>query len=216
MVKSNDPAESRKTYGTGAERSTLDDVRFDLVSPFAYTRLRGVRADDEPLDGALFHIYQYIAGDTAADHLTLAGAILCIRAAQEENSDKMLWGMIRAARAYAEGAAKYSDHNWRKGFPFSSLLNHLIRHLVNMEAGIPTSEDELGHALWGVFALMEQEVTQPALDDRWKFNTPEVLGALATCPAVHSYAHDPEEPNGCTRFAGHADKHHCGGGAVWS
>lgn len=125
---------ARKTYDSGAERDSLDEVRYDLISPIALRRL---------------------------------------------------------AATYAEGARKYSDHNWRKGFPVSSLLNHVLAHLnaylaredspgISLRgsvaemreqlAAVGFPEDHLAHAAWGLFAIMEQEETHPELDDRWVFD----------------------------------------------
>ncbi|KKL74753.1 hypothetical protein LCGC14_2061750 [marine sediment metagenome] len=101
-------------FESGAVREKLDDVRYDLISPY---------------------------------------------------------GLRRLAKTYAEGAKKYSDHNWRKGMPFSTLLNHVLNHLVDWreEEGNwcddGSGEDHLAHAAWGLFALMEFEATDPELDD---------------------------------------------------
>ncbi len=70
----------------------------------------------------------------------------------------------RLAATYAEGATKYGDNNWRKGMEFSNLLNHVIDHIYQYIAGAD-GEDHLAHAAWGLFALMEQEETQPNLND---------------------------------------------------
>lgn len=170
--------ETRKTYGTGAERSVLDTERFDLVSPIALRRL---------------------------------------------------------AATYAEGAAKYSDHNWRKGFPVSSLLNHVLAHLANYQQGVsPDNEDELAHAAWGLFALMEQEVTHPELDDRWQFvavASPHAVlmaeagtwspagaeafdGAAARCSVIHVTHTDWKKPARCIHSEGHSGRHQCEAGGI--
>ena len=73
-------------------------------------------------------------------------------------------GLRRLAETYAEGAAKYGDNNWRKGMEFSNLLNHVIDHVYQYISGAG-GEDHLAHAAWGLFALMEQEETQPNLND---------------------------------------------------
>lgn len=191
--------EPRKTYKSGAERSRLDDVRYDLISPIAWKRFQGAYTDPFPLccrnttagRGALRHIYAYIQRDTGADHLRQAGAHLMELISLEDGGrPDILQGMRRVAATYAEGARKYSDHNWRKGFPFSSLLNHLVRHLINIELGEKTDEDELGHAFWGVLALMEQEETHPELDDRYQFKRQHVIDASGKCwcnPAVETF-----------------------------
>ncbi len=75
-------------------------------------------------------------------------------------------GLRRLAKTYASGAHEYGDHNWRKGFPFSSLLNHLISHIYAYIAG-DNDDDHLAHAAWGLFALMELEETRPEFNDLW-------------------------------------------------
>jgi hypothetical protein len=73
-------------------------------------------------------------------------------------------GLRRLAEAYAEGAKKYSDRNWEKGFPMSDTMNHLLTHLVKYMAG-DNSEDHLGHAAFNVFALMHFEERNPECQD---------------------------------------------------
>lgn len=110
-----------KTFESGAQRQSLDEVRHDLISPY---------------------------------------------------------GLRRLAMTYAEGAAKYNDHNWRQGMPFSSLLNHVLNHIneyLNGERG----EDHLAHAAWGLFAVMEQEVTHPEQDDLYFVPDEDVPSAEA-------------------------------------
>lgn len=77
-------------------------------------------------------------------------------------------GLRRLAETYASGAKKYNDHNWRKGQPFSDVLNHAIAHLYKYLYG-DCSEDHLAHAAWGLFALMEFEETRPELNDLYQF-----------------------------------------------
>lgn len=78
-------------------------------------------------------------------------------------------GLRRLAETYAEGAGKYGDHNWLKGMPFSSIINHLEAHIVKYKRTPPAErkEDDLAHAAWGLFALMHFEETNPELDDLW-------------------------------------------------
>lgn len=73
-------------------------------------------------------------------------------------------GWRRLAETYAEGARKYSDHNWRKGMPFSVVLNHALGHLKAYAAGDKT-EDHLSHCAWNLFTLMHYEETDPKLND---------------------------------------------------
>lgn len=76
-------------------------------------------------------------------------------------------GMRRLAATYAEGAAKYDDHNWRKGQPYSVVMNHAVRHCYLWLAG-HRDEDHLAHAAWGLFALMEFEATHPEMNDLYQ------------------------------------------------
>ncbi len=70
----------------------------------------------------------------------------------------------RVAETYAEGAAKYNDHNWRAGMPFSSTINHCLAHIYQYLKG-DTTEDHLAHAAWNLFALMHFEETHPEQND---------------------------------------------------
>ncbi len=73
-------------------------------------------------------------------------------------------GLQRLAMRYALGSMKYGDYNWTKGFPFSSLLNHVERHLKAYTLG-DRSEDHLAGAAWGIFTMMHFETTDPNLND---------------------------------------------------
>jgi hypothetical protein len=79
-------------------------------------------------------------------------------------------GMIRLAHVAGEGAIKYGEDNWRKGLPNSNLVNHAFRHLVAYISG-DRQEDHLAKVAWGVFAVMENELHRPAMDDMYKFNS---------------------------------------------
>lgn len=77
-------------------------------------------------------------------------------------------GLERLARTCADGAGKYGDHNWRKGQPFSVVLNHALYHINKFKQG-DTSEDHLAHAAWGLFALMEFQATRQELNDLYAY-----------------------------------------------
>ncbi len=71
----------------------------------------------------------------------------------------------RLAETYAEGARKYNDYNWTKGFPYSDVMNHLQKHLEQWKCG-DDSEDHLAHAMFGLATLMHYEETKRyELDD---------------------------------------------------
>lgn len=73
-------------------------------------------------------------------------------------------GLRRLAETCAEGAKKYGDRNWERGFPATSLVNHALRH-VNLWLAGDALEDHLAHAAWNLLALMHFEERRPDLID---------------------------------------------------
>lgn len=90
-------------------------------------------------------------------------------AKRSSDADSERWDLItpiglkRVAEAYHEGAVKYGDTNWEKGFPVSGLLNHAIRHIFLYLSG-DRSEDHLGHASWNLLAACHSEELWPHLN----------------------------------------------------
>jgi hypothetical protein len=72
-------------------------------------------------------------------------------------------GLRRLAQTYAEGAAKYGEHNWEQGMPVHDLLNHALRHLYLYLSG-DRKEDHLGHAAWNVLGAIHSEEQWPELN----------------------------------------------------
>jgi len=86
--------------------------------------------------------------------------------ADKERYDLISPHILRAlAQTYAEGAEKYGDTNWLKGFSSGSLLNHALRHLVLWQLG-DNSEPHLAHALWNIGAIIHFTETRPELVQR--------------------------------------------------
>ena len=73
-------------------------------------------------------------------------------------------GLRRLAETCAEGAKKYTDHNWERGIPASVMLNHAIRHIYLWLEG-DDSEDHLAHAAWNILGVCHFEETKPELID---------------------------------------------------
>lgn len=90
----------------------------------------------------------------------------------------------RTAATYASGAERYGDNNWRKGIPFSNLLNHVIKHIFDYLEGVETDEDSLAHACWGLMALMEQESEHPEMNDLYFHNLllEKMASNMINCP----------------------------------
>lgn len=59
----------------------------------------------------------------------------------------------RLARHYENGAKKYSDRNWEKGIPISSLTDSAIRHLMCFLLGL-NDEDHLAAVIWNITAII--------------------------------------------------------------
>lgn len=74
------------------------------------------------------------------------------------------------AEHYGRGAAKYEDHNWRRGIPWSISFAALNRHLWAWWNGEDVDPELHSHHLDAVtfhtFALREYAVTHPELDNR--------------------------------------------------
>lgn len=52
-------------------------------------------------------------------------------------------------KTLAEGGKKYGEHNWKKGMPKSSVMNHILHHLFKYVEG-DISEEHLAHAACGI------------------------------------------------------------------
>lgn len=92
------------------------------------------------------------------------------------------FGLYRLAKTYQEGS-KYGDNNWRKGMPFSCLINRVLRHINEWKQG-DRGEDHLAHAAWGLFALMEFEATKPELHDL--YGKPHIETGVGNTRPPHS------------------------------
>lgn len=78
----------------------------------------------------------------------------------------------KIARHYGVGAAKYDDHNWRKGYDWSLSYDSLLRHAnafwsgedIDEETGSPHMAAVAFHAM----TLLVFMVEHPDFDDRYK------------------------------------------------
>lgn len=80
------------------------------------------------------------------------------------------------AQLYGKGAAKYSEHNWRKGYEWSKSYAALQRH-VNQFWGGEDIDDEmqlphLAGVVFHAFTLMTFMQEQPGFDDRFRATVP--------------------------------------------
>lgn len=74
------------------------------------------------------------------------------------------------ARVLTHGAGKYSDHNWRKGFKWSRLLDAALRHIAAFQwredIDIETKESHLAHAMCCLAFLLVHQEQDLGEDDR--------------------------------------------------
>lgn len=79
--------------------------------------------------------------------------------------------LAEVARVYGFGASKYSDHNWRKGYPYSWSYSALQRHINAFWSGEDTDPESgrshLAHAAFHLFTLMEFVAEGRGEDDRY-------------------------------------------------
>ncbi len=106
----------------------------------------------------------------STDELRLGMTLFSTGAVRSTDANDERWDLItahglrRLARTCAEGARKYSDHNWEQGIPASNLINHAIRHIYLYLAG-DTSEDHLAHAAWNLLGVCHFEEVMPEMID---------------------------------------------------
>lgn len=78
--------------------------------------------------------------------------------------------LVQVANVYGQGAMKYAERNWERGYAWGLSYAALQRHLHafwggendDPESGLP----HLAHAAWHCLALMTWRTTHPELDDR--------------------------------------------------
>jgi hypothetical protein len=77
-----------------------------------------------------------------------------------------LWAL---ANVYGQGAKKYADDNWKKGYSWKLSLGAMLRHLMLWVIGEKYDKEtgchHLAQVMWHCCALMYFEVEHPTLDD---------------------------------------------------
>lgn len=79
--------------------------------------------------------------------------------------------LAELARVYGYGASKYSDNNWRKGYPFSWSIDSLYRHIEAFRLGQNIDPESglhhLAHANFHLMTLQEFQGAGSGQDDRY-------------------------------------------------
>lgn len=73
------------------------------------------------------------------------------------------------AKVATFGAAKYEEHNWRKGMKWSRFLDAYDRHILEYKKGNKVDDDSkllhLAHAIWNLMALIECSIESHGIND---------------------------------------------------
>ena len=145
---------------TGAVRGTdLKGQRYDLIPQRCVEEiLASENLPEYTVSHPIMEVYRWINNDSKAQLHAVIRMLTCLMGGP-------IPAMRRLAETCAEGAAKYTEWNWLKGFPISGLLNHALRHLVVASQRVESGEDDLAHALWNVCVAYEFMSTRPDLMD---------------------------------------------------
>jgi hypothetical protein len=90
-----------------------------------------------------------------------------------ERYDLLPWDVLNeVARHYGYGAAKYDDHNWRKGYAWSLSYAAMMRHAAAFWNGEDFDVESGSHHLIAVIfhamALRWFQLHERGTDDRWR------------------------------------------------
>lgn len=80
--------------------------------------------------------------------------------------------LLELSKVFGYGAAKYADHNYRKGYAVSKSFDALLRHGLAAMAGQDRDPESgrlhLAHAAWHCLAIIDILHHHPEMDDRFK------------------------------------------------
>lgn len=89
--------------------------------------------------------------------------------------------LASVARLYGEGAKKYSEHNWRKGYEWSKSYAALQRHANEFWKGVDldpeTGEPHLAAVIFHSLTLITFMDDHPAFDDRYSTTQAQKLSS---------------------------------------
>jgi 5'(3')-deoxyribonucleotidase len=80
--------------------------------------------------------------------------------------------LMEVAKVMTNGAVKYADHNWRKGFnwtrPIGAALRHISKWLMGEDFDSEWNLPHLAHAICCLMFTLEHQLLEMGIDDRWK------------------------------------------------
>ena len=93
------------------------------------------------------------------------------------NEGKPQWSLVDfeslvpMVRVLEYGADKYDAHNWKKGFPYTKLMESMLRHcfayLEGEDKDPESGLDHVGHILCNAMFLAYNHKHHPQFDDRY-------------------------------------------------
>lgn len=93
------------------------------------------------------------------------------------NAGKPQWSLVDfealepMVRVLEYGAEKYDAHNWKKGFPYTKLMESMLRHcfayLEGEDKDPESGLDHIGHILCNAMFLAYNHNHHPEFDDRY-------------------------------------------------
>lgn len=162
----------REEFATGSRRDTREGKgRFDLIPWGIVARFK---VENYPKDkpgttqqAQDFAMNRLVAGVSYADDnelIAAAGQMLALAAFEDGAKPAPVsyyasWssvqplGILRLAKLYERGAAKYGDRNWEKGQPLDRYLDSALRHFNAYRAG-DKSEDHLIATVWNIIGYL--------------------------------------------------------------
>lgn len=101
---------------------------------------------------------------------------MTLEGGRKDDAGKARYDLIPAealdelARVYGIGAAKYGDHNWRKGLAWGRVFGAMMRHAWAWWRGETydpvDGQHHLASVAWGALTLMSYEMSKSGTDDR--------------------------------------------------
>lgn len=157
--------EIRATSATGGQKGQKP-VRYDLLPHEFFSAFEGLC---EMTRGVRSAVDAFWRGVTDPGILFRARDE-CVRALG--GSTAALYVM---AKIYGQGALKYEDNNWKRGYPWSWSYAALLRHLHAIERGEwadpESGEPHWGHVLWHLCTLWWFATYGVGVDDRPSLTT---------------------------------------------
>lgn len=117
----------------------------------------------------------YTVNEDCPLHGSFPAAPAPVEAAVKHDAGKLRFDLIpphalgELARVYTIGAAKYGDHNWKKGMPWGRVVAALLRHLYAWLRGEDhdpqDGQHHLASVMWCAVTLMEYQRRKVGEDD---------------------------------------------------